>query len=184
MHANKNKKKKAKNKISPTNAPDTGTDDQIELMMNNSYNDNRSKSLISKAMSEKLSAPAPTLRNVSMPNANSKLGSALISIMEEHNGDQVTTFQRQLSTFRLSNSKMNKDDRKDAFLRALSAKQRGNSVLNKITNSVTNAFDFGGKELDTRQIQKLAAADEKFSKLKRNSRIIVQITRENVAVLP
>ena len=185
MRTNMHKQKK-KNKVSPTNAPDTNTDAEDESILLNNPNpyEPRSKSVIT----EKVLAPsAAQLRHRSLPakNAN-KLGDVLTSIMEESNGDnEVTTFQRQLSTFRFSNAsnkrnlKNDIDSRKNTYMRMLSTTQnRGNTMMEKISNV------FGGKELNTMQMRNMHEADTKFAQLKRNSRIIIQITRDNVAVLP
>lgn len=70
--------------------------------------------------------------------------------------------------------------------------QSGNKVLDTLTavfgsgksGANSNWHRDGGQPKDVRQILEEAEADQKYKKLKRNSRIIIQIQRSTAAVLP
>ena len=116
---------------------------------------------------------------------------------------EQTTFQKQLSTFAFNQQSILSIDDSDAdkqrysFIQRYSDKadearilnklqdmqKRGNSVLTKLTKVFgTNRGSIGGSIVDAKQLLREAEADQRFKKLKRNSRIIIQITKDNVAV--
>ena len=74
---------------------------------------------------------------------------------------------------------MNDDDERRVLIKLGEMERKGSTVLEKLTK----VFNPRGS-VDAKRLLQEAKADQRYKRLKRNSRIIIQITRENGAVLP